>query len=141
MRLTRPLLLAIPAAAAAYDAANLFPIPVQAAWTTSQTASGLPSSVNKVALTDAALNLTKNAGGQPHDLVDAPGAGPAGKAWRAFYPKGSYNPSGEPEGGFGLYLAGPGDVWQDADNILFSYAVFFPDKFDFVCVLPIVVVV
>lgn len=118
-------------AVVAYDAANLFPIPVQAAWTTSKSASGLPKNVNQIDLSDQGVNLTKEAGGLPHDLVPAPGAGVTGDAWRASYPKGSYNPSGEPKGGFGFYFAGPDDIWDGADQILFSYAVYFPDNFQF----------
>ncbi|KZV97378.1 hypothetical protein EXIGLDRAFT_379233 [Exidia glandulosa HHB12029] len=45
--------------------------------------------------------------------------------------KGSWNPSGDPLGGFGLYFAGPGDIWDGHDEILFSYAVFFPEGFQF----------
>lgn len=116
----------------AYDAADLFPIPVQQSWTTSQAALGIPSGTRRIALDDKALNVTKDAGGQPHDLVDAPGNGVAGKVWRAFYPQGSWNPSGSPEGGFGLYFTGPGNIWEGLDEILFSYAVFFPQNFNFV---------
>ncbi|EJD36093.1 hypothetical protein AURDEDRAFT_74614 [Auricularia subglabra TFB-10046 SS5] len=116
---------------AASYAANLFPIPVEASWTTSRSTSGLPANVNQIDLSDQGVNLTKQAGGLPHDLVPAPGAGVAGNAWRASYPKGSYNPSGEPKGGFGFYFAGPSDIWAGADQILFSYAVYFPGDFQF----------
>ncbi|KZV97379.1 hypothetical protein EXIGLDRAFT_764503 [Exidia glandulosa HHB12029] len=76
-----------PVSVSAYNAADLFPIPVEASWTTSLAATGLPDGVVKIALDDKAVNLTKDAGGQPHDLVDAPGSGVDGKVWRAFYPK------------------------------------------------------
>ncbi|EJD54658.1 hypothetical protein AURDEDRAFT_110207 [Auricularia subglabra TFB-10046 SS5] len=126
-----------PLAALAFDPAGLFPIAIKDGYTTYPS---VPKAAGAalVALDDAPLGVIKISRGLNHTLVDAPGDAPAGtKAWQINYPKGSYNPSADDavRGGIGFYFPGPtGHDWSDpaTNEILFSYAVYFPAGFNFV---------
>lgn len=59
------------------------------------------------------------------------------KAWEAFYPCGSINPSATIPGGFGFYMSGPEDFVEElkknvVNEAVFGYRVIFEDGFDFV---------
>lgn len=57
----------------------------------------------------------------------------AQKAWEAFYPNGSINPSGKIPGGFGFYLSGPklfSEKLSEAKEVLFGYSVLFQEDWD-----------
>ncbi|KAI0030873.1 hypothetical protein K488DRAFT_79393 [Vararia minispora EC-137] len=59
------------------------------------------------------------------------------QAWEAFYPNGSYVPSGPIRGGFSFYVAGPESFKQalmkeDATEVVVGYDVLFEKGFDFV---------
>ena len=55
-----------------------------------------------------------------------------------YTPKGSFKPSATPVGGFGLYLGGPsGFDFTTVDEVLFSYAVYFPAGFQWKYVFPL----
>ncbi|KZV81451.1 hypothetical protein EXIGLDRAFT_686001 [Exidia glandulosa HHB12029] len=111
----------------------LFPVQFQSGWSTAPPSPALPqdNEVKRVPLSDSDLNVEKNTKGVTHDVVDAVGAPSGTRAWEAFYPKGSYNPSGTPRGGFGFYFSGPSSFdFTKATELLFSYAVKFEDGFD-----------
>jgi hypothetical protein len=65
--------------------------------------------------------------GTKHQIVDIDGK----KAWEAFYPRGSRNPSSKIRGGFGFYMEGP-ESWNitAATELTFSYAVMFEREFE-----------
>lgn len=139
------LLLALaPLAVHAFNASHLFPVPVKtgSAWTTLPSSSA-PAGVQVVPLADKSLGVIKVSANLTHNMVVAPGSAPAGtQAWQAIYPAGSYNPSATdaPRGGIGLYFPGPSGAalnWSDPSvtQILFSYAVYFPTGFQYVCVI------
>ncbi|GJJ11774.1 hypothetical protein Clacol_006012 [Clathrus columnatus] len=130
-----------------HSLADLFPVPVQYAWTTSQLhlQSGSPdkilvkktrkdlAKVNVERLDDSHLGVHHVSVGTTHNRFQlADGT----RVWEAFYVNGSYTPSGPIRGGFGLYLGGPKGKWkQFVDQhaqITMSYAVYFEDGFDFV---------
>ena len=56
-------------------------------------------------------------------------------AWQADYPKGSWNPSNTPLGGFGFYLGGSDEfynaIMNGADEVILGYSIFFEDGFEF----------
>lgn len=118
----------LPLAAHAFEAADLFPVPVKSGWSTLPSVAGV-SNVDLVKLDNTVLGVTKILHGLDFSVVSAPGNAPAGtSAWQANYPKGSNNPSNEPRGGIGFYFPGPnGQTWSDPSvtEILFSYAVCF----------------
>ncbi|KZV85428.1 hypothetical protein EXIGLDRAFT_623077 [Exidia glandulosa HHB12029] len=113
----------------------MFPLPVTSAWSTLPAAPGV-NGVDLVKLDNTVLGVTKILHDLDFSVVTAPGSAPNGtSAWLATYPKGSYNPTGEPRGGIGFYFPGPaGHDWSDASTtqIMFSYAVYFPTGFQFV---------
>ncbi|TDL19278.1 hypothetical protein BD410DRAFT_830416 [Rickenella mellea] len=94
------------------------------------TASGVSANgVTPVALSDSVLNVIKATSGLTHNVVSQNGK----TAWEAVYPKGSYNPSGTPKGGFGFYLGGS-DKFQTAvqggaKQVIFGYSVMFQKGF------------
>lgn len=122
-----------PSSGKGLDPAWLLPVSFKSAFSTAPSSSTLPqdSDVKRVDLSDSSLGVLKNTGGVTHDVVDADGAPSGTKAWEAVYPKGSYNPSGKPRGGFGFYFPGPSgfDITK-ANELMFSYAVKFEQGFD-----------
>jgi hypothetical protein len=120
-----------------FDVKNFFPVPYKKAFTTlpEDAVQGLNASFVELSLD--ALSATRISKQVTQDVVDAPGDAPSGtKAFQAKYPKGSYNPSGNPRGGFGFYLGDPAGVpdfsYESATEMLFSYAVYFPENFEWV---------
>lgn len=96
------------------------------------TASGVSvPGVSKVDLSDSALNVEKLTSGTTHNVVKQEGK----TAWEAVYPKGSWNPSHTPRGGFGFYVGGSDEfakaIKKGANEVIFSYSVFFEDGFEF----------
>ncbi|KAH7101666.1 hypothetical protein BKA62DRAFT_702814 [Auriculariales sp. MPI-PUGE-AT-0066] len=123
-----------PGKGGAFDASSFFPVPYKQAFST------LPSdivggNVTHVDMSLDALSASSISKGVTEDVVDAPGAPSGVKAFQAKYPKGSYNPSGTPRGGFGFYLGDPVGTdfkFESATEIVYSYAVYFPDNWDWV---------
>ncbi|KZW03325.1 hypothetical protein EXIGLDRAFT_246412 [Exidia glandulosa HHB12029] len=115
--------------------AHFFPVPFKKAFTTLPKDQTVPqeSDVVRIELSDDALAVQKVTGGTSHDVVPAPGDAPEGTlAYQSNYPKGSYNPSGTPRGGFGFYIGDPeGFKFEDASHLLASYAVYFQPGFQF----------
>lgn len=127
----------------AFSLADLFPVPVKYAWSTSH-----PSNQDKILnrkerkdltkvqierLDDGHLGVHHISVGTTHkrfQLADGT------RVWEAFYVNGSYTPSGPIRGGFGLYLGGPKGKWKQFvdqhSQITMSYAVYFEEGFDFV---------
>ncbi|CAK5278319.1 unnamed protein product [Mycena citricolor] len=102
----------------------LFPI----AKTVSQW-STFPGASNSLALSDKTLGPISVMPGVTHDYVSAPDGT---LAMQAVYPKGSFNPSGTPRGGFSFYAAGPSNVnLATAKEVTLGYSVFFPKGFQF----------
>ncbi|KAH7100103.1 hypothetical protein BKA62DRAFT_264426 [Auriculariales sp. MPI-PUGE-AT-0066] len=130
---TAALVLAAASLVAAFNPAHLFPIKLTSAWTTLPKApSGSGATV--VALDYNALGVRKRMSGVQYTTVNALGDAPANStAWPAYFPKGSYNPTGDPRGGLGFYFPGPESMgfWNDSSvtQVLFSYAVMFPANF------------
>lgn len=102
----------------------LQPIKPLSSWTVAQ---GLPGALT---LSDATLNITRDS----KDLIHAYLPKEGKSAMSASYPKGSFNLSHKPRGGFSFYALGPkGKVDLDkAREVVFGYSVFFPEGFDFV---------
>ncbi|KAH7098114.1 hypothetical protein BKA62DRAFT_403666 [Auriculariales sp. MPI-PUGE-AT-0066] len=109
----------------------LFPIP----WTSAFTSAPNPPQsfdvhdhFSAVTLNDSGIGLMDRAGGLPSPIVAAPDGV---MSYQASYPQGSFKPSGPAPGGFGFYFGGPKNFsFENADEILVSYAVYFPDNFD-----------
>ena len=82
-------------------------------------------------LSDSALNVIKVQSGMSHNVVTKEGK----TAWQADYPKGSWNPSNTPLGGFGFYLGGSDEfynaIMNGADEVILGYSIFFEDGFEF----------
>ena len=112
---------------------HLFPIPFIRGFTTSTVP--LPSNIShKVTRVPLENEVFKPQRGSAAEVVPAPLHEISTLAWHAFYPKGSINPSGEIKGGFSFYLGKLESItfsWEDAKEILVSYAVFFPPGFQF----------
>ncbi|KAF9512951.1 polysaccharide lyase family 14 protein [Hydnum rufescens UP504] len=107
-----------------YDPRHLFPVPFVRGFTTC-TEDDLPNvgHVSRVLL--ASIKPTK---GKQEMTVTAPlsNGNSTSTAWRAFYPKGSINPSGAIKGGIGFYIGNfPTLQWEETTEILFSYAIYF----------------
>ena len=87
-------------------------------------------SISRIPLSDEGLgNITRFWG--MSKVENAPDGTPA---YKAFYPKLSYSKSPNPGiGGFGFGFTGPLD-FLSLEEIIFSYAVYFPQDFDFVSV-------
>ena len=115
--------------------AHLFPCKVKKGFTTAPPSPALPEGVLHVALSDKVLGVVKVTRGTSRDVTeDLPHAPDGTQAWQAVYPEGSINPGGDtPRGGFGCYLSGPGEnlAFEDAEEVVFSYAVLFEPDFDF----------
>ena len=112
-----------------YDPTHLFPVPFVKGFTTC-TEGDLPNA----ALSHIPLSSIKPTKGKKEKTVVAPHSEGTSNtaAWQAFYPKGSINPSGAIKGGFGFYLGSlPAVQWEEAKEIVFSYAVYFEPGFDF----------
>ncbi|TFK45522.1 hypothetical protein OE88DRAFT_1669108 [Heliocybe sulcata] len=139
---TRYLLLSLLLALAASLGASAFPLSPRAStcslsqlfpsgtgsrrWTT------CPSSAYAKPLSDDTLTISHNINALSHDYVAMPDGG-SDTAMRAHYPKGSYIPSKDPQGGFSFYASGTS--WVDlttAKEATFGYRVWFPSGFDFV---------
>ncbi|TDL21278.1 hypothetical protein BD410DRAFT_790052 [Rickenella mellea] len=94
------------------------------------TASGISvNGVSTVELSDNSLNVIKVTSGTTHKVVEQDGK----TAWEADYPKGSWNPTGSPKGGFGFYVGG-NDAFQSAikagaKQVIFVYSLKFQDGF------------
>ncbi|KAF7319461.1 hypothetical protein HMN09_00284700 [Mycena chlorophos] len=106
---------------------DLFPTsqPLLESWTTR---AGLPGALPLSDATFKPFGLRSGTPGHPYTTT------PDGRlAMQATYPKGSFHPSALPRGGFGFYAPGPDalDI-TTAKEALFSYAVLFPEGFDFV---------
>jgi hypothetical protein len=119
------------------------PLPVErleCAFTTSPALHQCYPSVVHVPLSDKVLGVHKNTASLPHDVVKPP-CPPFGdqhaQAWEAFYPAGSYKPSGPIKGGFGFYLSGT-ELFREAlangmaEEVIMAYDVFFEENFDWV---------
>lgn len=96
------------------------------------TAEGISiDGVSNVDLSDSALNVIKVQSGMSHNVVTKEGK----TAWQADYPKGSWNPSNTPLGGFGFYLGGSDEfynaIMNGADEVILGYSIFFEDGFEF----------
>ncbi|EJD40739.1 hypothetical protein AURDEDRAFT_69685 [Auricularia subglabra TFB-10046 SS5] len=84
--------------------------------------------VSRVELSNEGLGGVQHFWGDPKVEVAPDGT----RAYKAFYPKYSYSKSTNPGiGGFGFGFTGPLDFLA-SDEILFSYAVWFPKDFEFV---------
>ncbi|CAE6460903.1 unnamed protein product [Rhizoctonia solani] len=103
---------------------HLFPIPVVTGFTTLPACT--TSSVSPTPLTDQTLGIQKSTPGFSRRMVQVDGL----DAYEASYPKGSINPKGEIKGGFGCYLERA--EFEQARDIIFSYAIKFEEGFDFV---------
>lgn len=94
------------------------------------------SRISVVALSDRSLNVHKVFSKTEHRLVTPPTSVDApDKAWEAFYPVGSINPSGSIPGGFGFYLSGAAefsDKLAQAQEALMSYRIMLDSNFDYV---------
>lgn len=100
--------------------------------------------IDQVPLTDAALGVHKSSSRTPHRLVTPPAPKhpsphelpPPEKAWEAFYPKGSINPSAPIPGGFGFYLSGPkafaDRLEKGATEAAFSYRMMLEPGWEWV---------
>ena len=110
--------------ASAPSSKTLFPVSSNDSWSvSSQVQHALP-------FDDATLRPTKEAHDFSHPYVNAPDGV---YSIKAFYPKGSYNPSGTPRGGLSFYAPGPVSVdLTTAKEATLSYSVLFEDGFDFV---------
>ncbi|KAJ7130203.1 hypothetical protein C8R44DRAFT_872039 [Mycena epipterygia] len=100
----------------------LFPVPNPISkWTT------LPGAPGTLPLSDETLMPFKEMAQTNHTY----GKAPDGKlAMEANYPKGSYNPSHEPRGGFSFYATGPPSLdFTTAQELIFAYSVMFPVGF------------
>lgn len=123
---------------------HLFPCPIRSNGFTT-----IPSSVCRlhprirhVSLSDEGLCVTKITSGTSRAVVGAAGDNRV-SGWEAVYPKGSINPgnASAPRGGFGFYVGGPkfdganaaptNPCFNEAKEVLFSYAVYFEPGFDF----------
>ncbi|KDQ20233.1 polysaccharide lyase family 14 protein [Botryobasidium botryosum FD-172 SS1] len=109
---------------------DLFPVPFKSAFTTS---SYTGPHVQNVEFVDKALGVVKVSSGTTHKVVLSPDTSDGlSKAWEAFYPKDSMNPSSDIRGGFGFYMAGPSSfAYTSATEALFSYSVYFEPGFQF----------
>ncbi|KAG9035943.1 hypothetical protein FRB95_010151 [Tulasnella sp. JGI-2019a] len=120
------------------DVAHLFPCAIQSGFTSAPQSISLDRHrLTYVPLSDAALNVTKASAGTSHEIVDnLPLTSPGTQAWRAIFPEGSINPANKiaPKGGFGFYMGGPSAnlSFENATEILLSYAVYFEPGFEFV---------
>ncbi|PPR02089.1 hypothetical protein CVT24_011223 [Panaeolus cyanescens] len=96
-------------------------------------------------LADKVLQVHKSASRTPHPLVEPPPPScispipppfpPPRKAWEAFYPEGSINPSARIPGGFGFYLKGPDQFSLElgaATEAVFSYRMMLQGEWDWV---------
>ncbi|EJF56285.1 hypothetical protein DICSQDRAFT_175023 [Dichomitus squalens LYAD-421 SS1] len=112
------------ASASASSDKTLFPILSNDSWSvSSQIRNALP-------FNDATLRPTKEAHDYSHPYVSAPDGV---YSIKAFYPKGSYNPSGTPRGGLSFYAPGPQSVdLTTAREATLTYSVLFEEGFDFV---------
>lgn len=117
-----------------FDSTFFFPVQFKQGFTT------LPKNLlggMNVSFTDLSLDslsATHITGGVTQDVVTPPAA-PAGvQAFEAKYPEGSWNPSSSPKrGGFGFYTGDVGDFkFENANELLFSYAAYFPAGFQWV---------
>ncbi len=112
---------------------RLFPVPFIKGFTTSS--FPLPGNIShKVTRLPLDNQVFKPQRGLIADVVPPPLLETSTKAWHAFYPNGSINPSGEIKGGFSFYLGKPEGtpfLWEDAKEILVSYAVYFQPGFQF----------
>jgi len=109
---------------------TLFPVEFKHGFTTSSSIKH--PSILRVPLEDKALGVHRVQKSTPErKTVDKAGR----RAWQAYYPKGSINPSGKIKGGFGFYLNGPGG-WQSkleqAQEVMFGYRVLFQKDFQWV---------
>jgi len=90
--------------------------------------------INHVILDDAELGVHHVSQGTTHEVFTLSDG--VLKAWEALYREGSYKPSAEIKGGFGFYLKGPKEEWEEqlplASEVIFGYAVLFEEGFDFV---------
>ena len=122
---------------------QLFPsVPFSSAFTT----ASFPQNehdprISEVELSDSSLGVHKTSSRHPHHVVNPPPPSTScsvslpQKAWEAFYPKGSINPSGTIFGGFGFYLSGPLDFakrLESANEVVMSYRVMFEDEWEWV---------
>lgn len=128
------LLATLSASLAQRDPTHLFPIDIVHGFTTvpgEDAISSIPPNVLlPTPLTDKGIGVLGRAGGLPSPVVPSPDGT---LAYQATYPKGSYKPSGDIVGGFGFYFAGPsGFSFENAEEILFSYSVYFPADFPWV---------
>ncbi|KAF8748020.1 hypothetical protein RHS01_11111 [Rhizoctonia solani] len=103
---------------------HLFPIPVITGFTT------LPGctapSVCPTPLDDNPLGIQKSTPGFSRRTLQIDGL----DTYEASYPKGSINPKGDIKGGFGCYLER--GEFEQARDVIFSYAIKFEEGFDFV---------
>ena len=115
------------------ELSNLFPVPFIKGFTTSS--FPLPENIShKVTRLPLDNQVFQSQRGLAADVVPAPLLETSTQAWHAFYPNGSINPSGEIKGGFSFYLGKPEGtpfLWEDAKEILVSYAVYFQPGFQF----------
>ncbi|KAF7292933.1 hypothetical protein MIND_01192400 [Mycena indigotica] len=94
-----------------------------ASWTT---LAGAPGALP---LSDATLKSFNIMSGVTHPVTKAPDGT---LAMQATYPKGSFNPSHQPRGGFSFYAPGPDKVdLTTAREALFGYSIMFPKGFQF----------
>ncbi|KAJ7057051.1 polysaccharide lyase family 14 protein [Mycena amicta] len=92
-------------------------------WTT------LAGAPDALPLSDATLKPFDVMSGVNHTFTAAPDGT---LAMQATYPKGSFNPSHKPRGGFSLYAPGPDQLdITTASEALFGYSVMFPAGFQF----------
>ncbi|EJD35383.1 hypothetical protein AURDEDRAFT_130652 [Auricularia subglabra TFB-10046 SS5] len=134
MRTLYALLATLPLSLAQRNPTYLFPIDIVHGFTTvpgNQTIGTVsPNALIRTPLTDKGIGVLKRAGGLPSPVIHSPDGT---LAYQATYPKGSYKPSGDIVGGFGFYFSGPsGFSFENADEILFSYSVYFPADFPWV---------
>lgn len=121
---------------------QLFPsVPFSSAFTTASLHNEHDPRISEVELSDLSLGVHKTNSRHPHHVVippppsDSCSIPPPQKAWEAFYPKGSINPSGTIFGGFGFYLSGPLDFskrLESANEVVMSYRIMFEDDWEWV---------
>lgn len=104
--------------------AHLFPVPVVRGFSTLPDRT-IPN-VASVPLADEALGIGKATPGFSRRTICVDGL----DTFEASYPEGSINPQGNIKGGFGCYLERA--EFEQARDVLFSYAIKFEDGFDFV---------
>ncbi|KAF9445950.1 polysaccharide lyase family 14 protein [Macrolepiota fuliginosa MF-IS2] len=99
--------------------------------------------ITLVQLEDELLGVHRVSSRTTHNIVTpplcrspSPAIPPPKKAWEAFYPEGSINPSAELPGGFGFYLSGPSSFAQQleegANEVLVSYRMMLSDDWEWV---------